>query len=239
MTDRQNDKLNMHIEVRDFCRTNDSAWKPIPVFGRYVNELAGHVDHANAIVKQQQGVPVKGVTAQKGTAEDVLVQECLAVGGALYALGFDSGEPALMETGTVNRNALYQQHGHLTLAKARNIAEAAWARTAQLADYGVGEDELAALNAAIAAYEALILSPREAISERKQYTGSLAQTLAAADSVLTDKMDRIVARFKNSNPAFYNGYKNARAIKDSGHRKATSPPARPQGEGAAQSGETE
>jgi hypothetical protein len=238
MTDRQNDKLNMHIEVRDFCRANDSAWKPIPVFGRYVNELAGHVDHANAIVKQQQGVPVKGVTAQKGTAEDVLVQECLAVGGALYALGFDTGDATLMEAGTVNKYALYQQHGHLTLARARNIAEAAWAHTSQLADYGVGEDELAALNAAIAAYETLILSPREAISERKQYTSILAKELAAADSVLVDKMDRIVARFKNTNPWFYNGYKSARAIKNGGHRKASNP-AIAEGEGAAQSGETE
>jgi hypothetical protein len=201
-----------------------------------VNELAGHVDHANAIVKQQQGVPVKGVTAQKGTAEDVLVQECLAVGGALYALGFDNGEPVLMETSTVNKYALYQQHGHLTLAKARNIAEAAWARTGQLADYGTGEAEYKTLIAAIAAYSALILSPREAISERKQYTGNLAQTLAAADSVLVDKMDKIVARVKNTHPWFYNGYKSARAIKNGGHRKATSPPdPLSKGDGEAQS----
>jgi hypothetical protein len=234
MTDRQNDKLNMHIETLDFCKANESVWKPVPAFGRYVGELETCVNNANAIVKQQQGVPVKGVTAQKGNAEDTLVQECLTVGGALYALGFDSGNPALMETGSVNKHALYRQHGHLTLARARNIAEAAWARTGQLADYGTGDAELTALNAAIAAYEALILSPREAIGERKLYTGNLVQTLAAGDSVLVDKMDKIAARFKNTNPAFYNGYKNARAIKDSGHRKAVPTGSTTEGKGAAQ-----
>jgi hypothetical protein len=180
----------------------------------------------NTIVKQQQGVAVKGTTAQKGNAEDVLVQECLMLGGALYALGFDSENPVLMETAQVNKNELYRQHGHLTLARAKNIAEAANNNSEKLADYGIGEADYNALTDAIDAYEALIVSPREAISERKQHTGNLAKELAAADSVLVDKMDKIAVRFKSTNSVFYNGYKDARAVKG-GHstrHRPTDPP---------------
>jgi hypothetical protein len=35
-------------------------------------------------------------------------------------------------------------------------------------------------------------------------------------------MDKIVARFKNTDTWFYNGYKSARAIKNGGHRKVVS-----------------
>jgi hypothetical protein len=232
MTDRQNDKLNMHITTLDYCNANRSVWEHIPVFVRYTGELEGHVNRAKQIVQSQHGIAVKGVTAQKGSAEDTLVQECLTVGGALYAYGFDSGNRALMETAQVNKYALYSMHGQLTLARAKNIAAAAGEHAEKMAEYGIGEAEYNALTGAIAAYEALILSPREAINERKQYTGSLVQALAAADSVLCDKMDRIVVRFKIIHPWFYNGYKDARAVKG-GHSSRRTP------EGSTPAPETE
>jgi hypothetical protein len=106
-------------------------------------------------------------------------------------------------------------HGNQALLLARNIAGEAVAHAAPLAGYGVTDADREALNAAIADYESLIVSPRTAVNERKQHTGNLAQILAAADSVLYDKLDKLVSRFKYTDPAFYNGYKNARNTNNS------------------------
>ncbi len=215
MTDRQNEKLNMHQTVLKYCREHQDAYIDLPAFGRYVDELAGCVDETKIVAEQQSGVAVKGTTAQKGNAEDILVQACLTMAGSLYVYAFENKKTALAEKASLNKNMFYRAHGNQTLLMAKNIAKEAAALAGELTDYGIADTDREALDAAIAGYEALIVSPRTVINERKQHTGNLAQQLAAADSVLYDKLDKLVVRFKTANPGFYNGYKNARNINDS------------------------
>lgn len=215
MTDRQNEKLNMHQTVSRFCRENKDAYRTVPAFGRGVDELDNCIADTKFVAEQQSGVAVKGATAQKGNAEDILVQASLTVAGALYVYAIENKNSELLVIASVNKNSFYKTHGNQALSLAKNIATEADALAAELADYGVSDADRQGLDAAIAGYEALIVSPRTAINERKQHTGNLAQQLAAADSVLCDKLDKLVVRFKTENPAFYNGYKNARNINDS------------------------
>ncbi len=215
MTDRQNEKLNMLQTTLKFLRDHAEVYAGISAFVRGVDELENCIADTKLTVGQQSGVAVKGTTAQKGNAEDVLVQACLTVAGSLYVYAFEKKNTALMEKASINKNMLYRAHGNQTLTMAKNIAKEATKLATELADYGISNTDREALDAAIAGYEALIVSPRSAINERKQHTGNLAQLLAATDSVLYDKLDKLVTRFKETNPAFYNGYKNARSINDS------------------------
>lgn len=219
MTDRQNEKLNMYQTVLKYCREHADAYVNIPAFGRYVAELENCTDEIKLIAAQQSGVAVKGTTAQKGNAEDTLVQTCLTVAGSLYAYAFEQKNTGLMEKSSLNKNMLYKAHGNQTLSIAKNIAKEVAALAGELADFGITAADREALDEAIASYEALIVSPRAAINERKQHTGNLAQQIAAADSVLYDKLDKLVVRFKTANPAFYDGFKNARNLNDSYRRR--------------------
>jgi hypothetical protein len=222
MTDRQNEKLNMHQTVLKYCREHAGAYAGIPAFIRGVDELEGYVAETKFIAGQQSGVAVKGTTAQKNNAENILVQACLTVAGPLYVYAYENKNAVLMEKVAVNKNSFYKVHGNQALALAVNIAGEAATHAVALADYGVTDADREALDAAIANYEALIVLPRTSINERKQHTGNLAQILAAADSALYDKLDKLVIRFKDTNPPFYNGYKNARNINNSyvRHRSA-------------------
>ncbi|MDR0630628.1 MAG: hypothetical protein LBF70_01150, partial [Holosporales bacterium] len=51
------------------------------------------------------------------------------------------------------------------------------------------------------------------------YTGNLAKAFAEADSILYDGLDKLITRFKTSDPAFYTDYKNARNLIMQGTRK--------------------
>lgn len=219
MTDRQNEKLNMYQTVLEYCREHADVYARIPAFGRYVDELENCIDEIRFTEKQQSGAIIKGVTKQKGNAEDVLVQICLTVAGALYPYAFEQKNAELMEKSSLNENMLYKAHGNQTLSMAKNIAEAAAELTDELADYGITDADRDALDEAIAAYKALIVSPRAAIKKRKQHTGNLVQQIAATDSLFYDQLDKLVVRFKTANPSFYNGYKSARSINDSYRRR--------------------
>ncbi len=215
MNDRQNEKLNMFQTVLKYCRNRADVYANISAFGRAVDELENCVSDIKLTVEKQAGVALKGTTAQKGDAEVILVQSCISMANALYVYAYERQKKELMQKMSVNKSTFYRSHSNEVLALARNIAQKAAEYAGELTEYGITDAGRQALDAALLGYESLIVSPRSVINERKQHTGNLVQLLAAADSVLYDKLDKLVACYKESNPEFYNGYKNARNINDS------------------------
>ncbi|MDR1897111.1 MAG: hypothetical protein LBR10_10010, partial [Prevotellaceae bacterium] len=90
----------------------------------------------------------------------------------------------------------------------------------ELEAYGVDESLRSELEQSIADFQAALAQPRGVIVEKKQYTGNLAKAFAEADSILYDGLDKLIVKFKTSEPAFYTDYKNARnLIVQGAHRK--------------------
>jgi len=83
---------------------------------------------------------------------------------------------------------------------------------ASLADYGVLPADLAELNVLIDAFVNLIPAPRIAITARKGATTGLATFIKDADSVLKERLDKLMQLFKVSALEFYTHYFNARII---------------------------
>jgi hypothetical protein len=78
------------------------------------------------------------------------------------------------------------------------------------------------LDAAIARLENIINAPSEVIGERKMYTGNLRELFVAADSIVYDKLDKLIRLFKTSSPDFFALYGNARNIINTAVRKRKS-----------------
>ncbi|MDR1879110.1 MAG: hypothetical protein LBQ64_06060, partial [Bacteroidales bacterium] len=64
-----------------------------------------------------------------------------------------------------------------------------------------------------------IVSPRMSITERKQHTENLVYLFAAANSVLYDKIDKLIGLFKQTHPDFVSRYKSARNLINTSPRK--------------------
>jgi len=82
-------------------------------------------------------------------------------------------------------------------------------------DYGVLGTDVTALDTARTTFASIKTSPREAVAARKVQTASLSQLIASARSIFRNEIDKMVTKFRKTNPDFYNGYFAARVIDQS------------------------
>jgi hypothetical protein len=219
MTDRQVAKLNMYQKVLNVCSENEQKYAGIPVFVDSVNKLKQQVTDIKSIMQQQTEFDPKGTTKEKSSTIDRLVELSLEVAGALYVYAFDEEDKRLLEKVNLNKTAFYLTHHQTTLMLAKIIADEAASRSNILVDYGITAADLAALNAVIAQFEGLIIAPSGMIVERKMYTESLRELFVAADSIIYDKLDKLIRQFRISSPEFFAVYGNARNVVNTAARK--------------------
>jgi hypothetical protein len=60
------------------------------------------------------------------------------------------------------------------------------------------------------------------VGERKMYTENLRELFVAADSIVYDKLDKLIRLFKTSSPDFFVLYGNARNVVNTAARKRKS-----------------
>lgn len=77
----------------------------------------------------------------------------------------------------------------------------------------------------ISDFEQSIASPRVSVTSRKNATNDISKLFTNCDNTIKNKMDKLVEKFKLSNPDFYKQYHDARIIVDHGlhHLKAELP----------------
>jgi hypothetical protein len=118
----------------------------------------------------------------------------------------------------------YHTHNQTTLTLAKIIAAEAAAHNSILNDYGITAADLMELNAAIAQFESFINAPSGVIGERKMYTGNLRELFVDADSIVYDKLDKLIRLFKTSSPEFFTLYSNARNVVNTAARRRKESP---------------
>jgi thioesterase domain-containing protein len=118
--------------------------------------------------------------------------------------------------------SFYRLEDNAKLSLAQQIYNLAEAQAPALVDYGLDAASIAAMHTAIEEYQAQIARPMGAIGIRKQKTTDLKHLFARLDSTLYDRLDKLMALFKDSHPDFYGEYRTARNYIDtSGRHKKT------------------
>jgi hypothetical protein len=222
MNDGQQAKLSMYRSVATVCRLHEQLYADIPAFVNAVMLLNNNIAAIGTNALQQQGTISEGVTVDKSRAGERLMQESVKMANALYVYALDTNNSALQVKANLNKSTLYNGHDGNALVLAKMISEEAHSHEAALAKYGVAPAAIAALDAAVATFEQLVVKPQTIINERKTYTGKLKQLFADTDTILYDRLDKLIAVFLSSAPDFYGRYKNARNIIDTGRRRANS-----------------
>jgi hypothetical protein len=118
----------------------------------------------------------------------------------------------------------YNVHEQTALTLAKIIAAEAKANGGNLLNYGINASDITDLDAAIAQVSKLINTPAGVIGERKMHTSNIKELFVAADSVIYDKLDKLIRLFKISSPEFFTLYSNARNIVDTAARRRKSEP---------------
>ncbi|MDR1672107.1 MAG: hypothetical protein LBS09_01380, partial [Bacteroidales bacterium] len=161
MNDRQESKLAMYQKVSDTCRKYASAYAGVPAFGQAVAQLEGNIADIVRKAQEQQDVSTKGATVEKENAFDQMVQLTVATAKALYVYAFKTGNPTLLHKATLSKSTLYRGYAMDAVILAKNIAEEAEARAADLQACGIDEQYLNRLKESIAQCELLLNRPAQ------------------------------------------------------------------------------
>jgi len=218
MTDRQEAKLNMYHAVSETCHKNEQLYTGVPVVVDTVKQLD---DSLAAIGKNagQQSAPIpKAASAEKIFSVDNMAHVSLKVANALYVYALNTGDKILLSIVSVNKSMFYNRHYFDVLTQAKSIAAEVHKHASELSAYGIDEVSIKELDEAIEGFEQVINKPLATINERKLYTDNLKQLFAETDSILYDRLDKLIILFKTSYPEFYFLYKTSRNVIDTAKR---------------------
>ncbi|MDR3244813.1 MAG: hypothetical protein LBT50_00085 [Prevotellaceae bacterium] len=218
MNDRQESKFRMFRTVSEICHNNEQTYAGMPAFVNAVILLDNGINAISLGAQQQSRTVSGGVSEEKSRAGETLALESLKTANALYVYAIDTNNKTLQTNVSLNKSMFYNGHDEASLVLAKNIAAEAHSHAAELLGYGVNAAAIATLDSAVAAFESLIVKPQTTIDERKVYTGNIKQLFAETDSVIYDRLDKLITLFKTSDPDFYALYKNARNIIDTARR---------------------
>lgn len=219
------DQLNrtgMFSTVAAYMGTNQTLWNGVKAIGDTVTDLNdGIADISGAAGKQE--TPVSGAAAQKAQVRHDYEEQILVIASQLSALAEVKGDANLAAQVELTLSALDKLADDDLEETGKRITNLATANLAALADYGIVQADVTVLTALTTQFHGIKTAPRTAVVDRSSQTTTLPDKIANVTSILRNRLDKLLTRFKKSNPEFYAGYLAARVIVDRGGAQASTP----------------
>ncbi|MDR1337288.1 MAG: hypothetical protein LBK22_10720 [Tannerella sp.] len=208
MTDKQIAKLNMLQTVIRVLDANESLYTGIPVFVKTVNDLKGVTQEIEQAGKVQPEANLQGITGDRNESETALVNRTVTMANVLSVMAVDTNNATMLPKAKVTKSLLYRSHNSEQLSIARRIHTEALAHADAVAQYGISVDAIYELETAIGRYENQIAAK----TETETATASPVHLFADADTLLNDRLDKLMSVFKIPAADFYGSYFYARII---------------------------
>jgi hypothetical protein len=219
MTEKQNAKKDMYQAVLQVLLENQSYYKEIPVFEEAVTEMENTLIQMGDLVKQQIKATLKGIMNTKNEIETHLVNETLKISAVLSVLVKDLKDENLLIEVLLTKSMMYHSPKNEMLNMSQRVLAKATTYAHELQDYGIKDTDILTLQTLVNDYDKIMTVPRVVISESKQATATLVELFAYADTLLNDRLDKLMQLFKDSAPDFYALYFNTRNIINTAARK--------------------
>lgn len=208
----QINRVTMFTTVAGYLDSHVSVWNSMAPLGIAVQALRDKVAAINTAAQQQEAP--SGARDSKAAArnalEDVLFLMCEALG----VLAHGSNDHDLLALTDVNPSMLDKVPADELINRATLVLERANARKTELAAVQVTQANLDELAQTLNDFSDLKNQPRMTAVERASQTQSLESLIREANSILRDRIDRLVNLFSRSNPDFVAGYRGARVVVD-------------------------
>ncbi len=91
-----------------------------------------------------------------------------------------------------------------------------------LKTFGITAGNISDLQTAIDDYQAILVSPRNAITQRSAHGAAISNLFKQANDILKNQLDKMAVQFKTTAETFFVAYKKNRAIVGPGAVKAVS-----------------
>lgn len=212
MNAKQQSKIRMLLSPQAVLATNQEVFKNLAGFVETAEELDTVIGQIQNVAQLQESR--SGGSESKAQALRFLGDAAYEVAAATYAWARASGDAQLARRMSYARSEVTQGREVAMVARCQDIHAAATECLGSLADYGVTAAKLTNLKKRIEAFQEALTKARQDQAESTAATKALPKLLSLADTLLRDRLDKLVFQFKAANEDFYNKYTTARVIVD-------------------------
>lgn len=213
MNQAQENTVAMCETTLAFLDRNSGVWSGTAAFVTAVSDAKAGVKAIRDAAGSQEA-PIVGTTDEKGQVRGDLEDRILEIADQLSALASKTANMDLGAKVEMTRSSLDRLQDDNLVQTAQRVSTEATANLDALAVYNVTAADVTALDSARTTFDSLRNAPRTAISERKGTTMTLPEVIRSARSIFRNQIDKLMTKFRKSNPEFYQGYFAARTIVD-------------------------
>ncbi|MDQ6631606.1 MAG: hypothetical protein M3Y82_07590, partial [Verrucomicrobiota bacterium] len=213
----------MFNTVSAYMDANNSIWSENVAMGVTVTDFkTGNTAIAAKAGKQQ--TPISGAADEKESVRLDFEEKILEIADQLSALAEKNKNANLAAQVDLTLSGLDKLPDDELEETGNRVAGLATANITALADYGILPADVTALNALKTRFQTVKTAPRAAIAGRAGETATLPQMITDNTSLLRNRLDKQMTKYKKSQPELYAGYRSARVIVDrGGGQKAATP----------------
>lgn len=210
--------------VSAYMDRNKSLWGGVKAMSDTVADVNAALGRIAEKIRKQRA-PTAGAAVDKGQVRLSFEEKILEVADQLSALAEKNKNANLAAQVEMTPSSLDKLADDDLEETGKRVSGLATANLAVLADYGITQADIAALDSVMTQFHNVKSAPRTAIAGRAGETGTLPDELGALTSLLRNRLDKQMTKFKKSQPEFYAGYRSVRVIVDRGGSGGPAPPA--------------
>jgi len=212
MNDYQTAKLISYKLITKEAKSYPTEVSLIPTFATGITRLETICTKID-VISIQQAKNITGVTNDKNTVMDEIIDYLLDVSGAVHSYAISTGDLTLRAKVNYKESIISKMsQPDLTKASAIVIEEAEKIAPELLSNEGITATELAEFKAAYNEFKEISSDPRGAIIDRSGYTQQLADLFSEASDLKKNTLDRLASQFRRKAPEFYQKYKAASLV---------------------------
>lgn len=217
MLKRLTNKLTMYVAVQSLLNQDKALWEEVPAVATVVatlETLLGQIDVYKHIADENN----KGITLEKASQQGAVIARTYELASALYVLASQTKDVVLAAKVKYTETDLLKMRDGTLVLVCLNIADLAAENLNELEPYQVTENEVRSLKEAITAFSDNLPATRVSVSEKKAANMMLKELFVQTDALLKNQMDRLMVRFRKTQPRFYDNYRNLRHVINYGVR---------------------
>lgn len=210
MKQEQINRLEMYQTTNDYLDAQNAVWSAIPIIGKYKNELTDLVTAIKTAAADQAdaqvfvGKTIAGFKRQIATKMDMLDDIMEA-----YALDVENAELAQQAANsTTSYFSLPYEDFEIKVRQVIGLLET---HLGAMADYGMSAEQIEDVKLDFDQFLVRRGKPRSYQIASRVATLDI-DALFKEGTTITEKLDRVLKRFKRANASFYNGYIASRKI---------------------------
>ena len=209
MNKRLENQNMMILATHSVMNINRSIWEGTPVIVAIMQEVAVNITAINKTRKITED-DITGATSDKNALEQNLIQCVYEISSALCVMAKRTGNNELCEKTDYTQRELQNAREAELVSNCESMAILARNYISELSDYSIDEASITKLEGLAQKMKEVIPAPRVSITERKTANIKLKELIENTCELLDEQLDRMVLRYKQSNPEFYADYINAR-----------------------------